>query len=63
VSLAEEIVRAVKTLGIEQQELAALLHVTPRTIMRWKKGDSHPSGATLDLLHRLLADHSKKRRR
>ncbi len=55
-SIGDEVRQALKTQGLKQRELAVLLHTTTRSIMRWKKGDSEPNGATLELLRRLVAE-------
>ena len=49
----EREVRALRQgLGLTQEELARLLHVSVRTISRWERGQSFPHPLALEKIHR-----------
>ncbi len=53
---ANDVVAARLRTGLSQQEFAAALQISPRTLQHWEQGKRRPSGAAATLL-RIVARH------
>ena len=51
-TLAEQIIRGRKTLGLSQKQLAGRLGVDPGTLSRWETGIQDPKGKHLGIIQR-----------
>jgi DNA-binding transcriptional regulator YiaG len=59
-SLAEQIARHRRTLGLSRRELAKRLGVDPGTLWKWEAGIREPKGKYLKIVKSWLADSQVK---